>query len=78
MKITEQNQTEKGIEELFSQIEDIISDMEGADVSLEQAFSLYQQGIALVRQCNGKIDRVEKEIQILNQKSGEEDEDELS
>lgn len=78
-KETEQNKIEDsaGLEELFSKIEDVISGMEEDEVSLEDAFSLYQQGISLVKRCNEKIDRVEKDIQILNQNVGDEDEDEL-
>lgn len=79
MKETERNKREKsaGLEELFSQLEDVISGMEEDEISLEDAFSLYQKGIVLVKQCNEKIDRVEREIQILNQGNGEEDEHEL-
>lgn len=78
-KVAEQNKIDDtaGLEELFSKIEGVISGMEEDEVSLEDAFSLYQQGISLVKQCNEKIDRVEKDIQILNQNDGEEDEDEL-
>lgn len=77
-KVTEQNKIDDtaGLEELFSKIEDVVSCMEEDEVSLEDAFSLYQQGISLVKLCNEKIDRVEKDIQILNQNDGE-DEDEL-
>ncbi|MBP3544500.1 MAG: exodeoxyribonuclease VII small subunit [Lachnospiraceae bacterium] len=78
-KVTEQNNIDDtvGLEELFSKIEDVISGMEEDEVSLEDAFSLYQQGISLVKRCNEKIDRVEKDIQILNRNVGDEDEDEL-
>lgn len=77
-KVAEQNKIDDtaGLEELFSKIEEVISGMEEDEVSLEDAFSLYQQGISLVKLCNEKIDRVEKDIQILNQNDGE-DEDEL-
>ncbi|MBO5278269.1 MAG: exodeoxyribonuclease VII small subunit [Lachnospiraceae bacterium] len=78
-KETELKEKENNVslEELFSQIEGVISGMEEEEVSLEDAFSLYQKGISLVKQCNEKIDRVEKEIQILNEAAGEEDNDEL-
>ncbi len=78
-KVTEKNKIEDtaGLEELFSEIEKVISGMEEDEVSLEDAFSLYQQGISLVKRCNEKIDRVEKDIQILNRNVGDEDEDEL-
>lgn len=78
-KETEQIVTDEpaGLEELFLQIEKVISGMEEEEVSLETAFSLYQKGISLVKQCNEKIDRVESDIQILNQSNGDESEHEL-
>lgn len=78
-KETELKEKENNVslEELFSQIEGVISGMEEEEVSLEDAFSLYQKGISLVKQCNERIDRVEKEIQILNESAGEEGSDEL-
>lgn len=76
-KETELKENNASLEELFSQIEGVISGMEEDEVSLEDAFSLYQKGISLVKRCNEKIDRVEKEIQILNGAAGEEDNDEL-
>ena len=45
--------------------------MEEENISLDDAFTLYQEGISLVKQCNERIDYVEQEIRILN-KSGEE------
>lgn len=72
-----EKENQVSLEELFFQIEGVISGMEEEEVSLEDAFSLYQKGISLVKQCNERIDYVEKEIQILNESEGEEDSDEL-
>lgn len=72
-----ESENNTSLEELFSQIEGVISGMEQEEVSLEDAFSLYQKGISLVKQCNEKIDRVEKEIQILNEAVGDEGRDEF-
>lgn len=65
------------LEELFSQMEQVLAGMEAEEVSLEESFALYQKGIALVQKCNEKIDYVEKEIQILNEAGREEDSNEL-
>lgn len=53
------------IEERFSQIEDIIDKMESPEVSLDESFSLYQQGIEALKNCNEMLDMVEKKMQIL-------------
>ena len=31
-------------------------------MSLEESFSLYQEGMKLLKQCNDKIDHVEKQM----------------
>lgn len=53
------------IEENFEKIEQIISRMEKEEVSLEQSFELYHQGLQLVKECNDKIDMVEKQIKLV-------------
>ena len=77
-KTEDQAKQEVGLEEMFSQIEGVLAGLEEEGASLEDAFALYQRGILLVKQCNDRIDRVEKELQILNGADTEEEEqDEL-
>lgn len=52
----------KSIEEMFSALEATISELEKDDVSLEKAFSLYEEGIKLVKNCESEIDTVEKKV----------------
>ena len=54
------------LEETFSQIEEIIDQMEQPEVSLDASFQLYQQGIEQLKNCNRLLDEVEKKMQILN------------
>lgn len=54
------------LEEAFSQIEEIIGQMEQPEVSLDASFQLYQQGIEQLKNCNQLLDEVEKKMQILN------------
>ena len=37
------------------------------EVTLEESFRLYHRGIDLLKACSDKIDRVEKQIQILDE-----------
>lgn len=53
------------IEESFAKLEEIIGKMEQGEVSLEDSFALYHQGIQLVKECNEKIDLVEKQIKLV-------------
>ncbi|MGN0481799.1 MAG: exodeoxyribonuclease VII small subunit [Lachnospiraceae bacterium] len=58
------------IDESLKQIEDVLSKLESGQVSLEEAFKLYNDGIKLIKNCNGQIDKIEKQIIVLQ--NGEE------
>ena len=47
--------------------------MESREITLEEAFEKYQEGMALLKSCNEKIDRVEKKMLVLGE-NGETDE----
>ena len=46
--------------------------LDAPETSLEESFGFYETGMKLVRECGEKIDRVEKQIMIL-QEGTEED-----
>ncbi len=50
------------LEENFAKIEEILTDLERNDISIEDAFNKYSEGVALLRQCDENIDRVEKMV----------------
>lgn len=54
------------IEENLAEIAEIIGRMEESEVTLEQSFALYQEGIERLKQCNAQLDLVEKKLLILN------------
>ena len=64
---------EMTLEDAFGQLEEITKKMEQGNLSLEETFSLYKQGLELAQLCNDKIEKVETEIRILNDR-GETDE----
>ena len=53
------------IEQNFEQLENILKEMQSEEVTLEQSFKLYNQGLKLVKDCNGQIDTIEKKIRII-------------
>ena len=55
------------LEEMFGQMESIISRMETEDVSLEESFRLYSEGMRLLKMCNETIDTVEKKVLVLDE-----------
>lgn len=50
------------LEENFERLERTIEKLEVEDISLEEAFRAYSEGMALLKECSGQIDRVEKKV----------------
>lgn len=55
------------IEELFGELENVIEKLSDDQVSLEDSFGFYESGMKLVKNCSEKIDKVEKQIIVLNE-----------
>jgi exodeoxyribonuclease VII small subunit len=58
---------EMKLEESFDKLNHIMEELEKTDVSLEDSFTLYQEGMKLLKSCNDSIDKVEKELIILSE-----------
>ncbi|WP_122642927.1 exodeoxyribonuclease VII small subunit [Luxibacter massiliensis] len=69
----QQEEERPSLEELFSGLDKVIARMEGEDITLEESFSLYQNGMDMLRQCSETIDAVEKKVQILDEDGEEHD-----
>lgn len=50
------------VEEIFKNLDVTVEKLESRDISLEDSFRLYAKGMDLLRQCNEKIDTVEKKM----------------
>ena len=57
---------EKTLEQSFSQLNIIVDKLENDELSLEESFKVYQKGMELLKECNTKIDTVEKKMMKLN------------
>lgn len=61
------------LEEAFEVLEKTISKLEEEDITLEDSFKEYQQGMEILKFCSAKIDKVEKKVWKINE-DGETDE----
>jgi exodeoxyribonuclease VII small subunit len=55
------------LEESFEKLNHILEELEKPDIALEDSFTLYQEGMKLLKCCNDSIDKVEKELIILSE-----------
>ena len=63
----------ENLEEMFKDLEELIGKMENEEITLEQTFDLYNNGMEHLKKCNLSIDEVEKKVLVLDE-NGETDE----
>ena len=51
---------------LFQELDKLIQAMEEPEVSLEDSFQMYHQGIDMLKACNDKMDKIEKQMLVLD------------
>lgn len=62
----ENKKEERTLQEMLKTLDEQIRALESEDISLEDSFLVYEQGMKLIKECNDKIDRVEKKVLELN------------
>ena len=50
------------MEEAFEKLEETIEKLQAEDITLEDSFKEYKQGMEILKYCSDKIDRVEKKV----------------
>ena len=61
------------IEESFAKLDEMVRALESDEISLEDSFTLYEEGMKLLRDVNGRIDEVEKKIRKVEEDGTAED-----
>ena len=62
----EENKEELSSEERCDRLDGIMRTLEDSRSTLEESFASYEAGMRLVRACSKKIDKVEKQIMVVN------------
>lgn len=62
----DEKKKELTLEEAFSRLDVTIEALESRDITLEDSFKKYQEGMELLKECSQKIDKVEKKMLVLN------------
>ena len=52
-------------ESAMQRLEEIVSELEKGNLSLEETLSIYEEGLELTKFCNAKLDESEKKIKLL-------------
>ena len=52
-------------EDALKRLEETVKVLESGTVPLEESLKLFEEGVALVKLCNGKLDEAEQKVKIL-------------
>ncbi|MBO5352667.1 MAG: exodeoxyribonuclease VII small subunit [Lachnospiraceae bacterium] len=66
-KAETEEKKEPGLEQSLAELELVMEELSAPGLSLEESFAKYKQGMDLLLQCNRAIDKVEKELTILEE-----------
>lgn len=53
------------IEDSFEQLDELIDELQQGELSLEDSFKKYEEGMKLIKQCTETIDKVEKKLHVI-------------
>ena len=59
------------IEDNFKELDEILEKMQDEDVSLDESFEMYKKGIEIVKDSNEQIEKIEKQIEVLEEDTEE-------
>ncbi len=65
--MSKKEEKEMTLEETFEQLEEKLQSLESEDITLEDSFKIYKEGMDLLKQCHEKIDYVEKKVLEINE-----------
>lgn len=66
MEKHENNTENRSLEEIFTEMDEILEKMQDPEVTLEESFALYESGMKDIRQCNVLLDQIEKKMLMLS------------
>ena len=65
--MAKKNQTPpKTFEEALAELEQILTEIEGGEVGLEESLLKYERGNFLIQHCRGVLNSAEKQIEVLS------------
>ncbi len=58
----EVKEEKKSVDAMLDELAETVEKLDDEDISLEDAFALYEKGMKLAKSCNEEIDLVEKKV----------------
>jgi exodeoxyribonuclease VII small subunit len=58
-------QPKQSFEEALKRLEEVLDSLEHGNLNLEESVKAFEEGVGLVRFCHGKLDEVERRVELL-------------
>ena len=68
-----EDKKEMTIEESFARLDGMVKALDSDDITLEESFKIYEEGMKLIKDVSSRIDLVEKKIRLLESQGESED-----
>ncbi len=69
MKIDTENMT---FESALARLEEIVKSLDSGNAPLDESLNLFEEGVSLVKFCNGKLDSAEQRVKIVTENGEQE------
>ena len=66
-KSIEMSQKKINLKKTFQELDDILAQLESADLDIDKMIKLYERGMVLTKACQIKINEAEQKIKIINE-----------
>ncbi len=57
--------TQSSFEDSLTKLEAIVEKMESGDLKLEDSLKLFEEGMKLTKECNSRLNEIEKKVKLL-------------
>ena len=68
--MVEKEKKEPKFEEALRRLEQIVEELEGGELSLEEALKQYEEGVTLSKLCARRLEEAKKKIELLMKENG--------
>jgi exodeoxyribonuclease VII small subunit len=63
--MAKKEQSPKNFEAALQRLEEVLEALEHGNLNLEESVKAFEEGVGLVRFCHGKLDEVERRVELL-------------
>jgi exodeoxyribonuclease VII small subunit len=65
-KVAKSKSDERSFEQSLGELEQIVADLEGGELGLDEALEAYEKGVRRLKQCQARLEAAERRIELLS------------